>query len=267
VDMPKEGGGPKKSVGYPESLEEAITSNYNGFTFSHTINEDGVFGKRTMKLQIFQRAGVDGVGIRLHQNTEDLELPANFDIKDMMTYEWALLFWWDTDSKKTYVTQAGASKKCGGAETVSITDHNDNIEGYCAPKRCGAQLVSCAQVKLDEEGNVVMKDGEPVTDANCKLMDLYNTDRGKGWPCLVQTRRIQRGEELKYVYNSDPSSDLYKEMVQWSQDAQKREAAKAEEKKVVHARMRANRKNVTTGRFSTCKRARGANGKYEKKSG
>ena len=67
-------------------------------------------------------------------------------------------------------------------------------------KRTGAQLAECAV--------------DPAA-ANAELLFVPRAGKRVPWPALVQTRAIALGEPLRWVYNSNPTTPMGRQIRQW----------------------------------------------------
>ena len=79
---------------------------------------------------------------------------------------------------------------------------SDSLQGG-APKRrpfCTAQLAECAV--------------DPAA-ANAELLFVPRAGKRVPWPALVQTRAIAPGEPLCWVYNSNPTTPMGRQIRQW----------------------------------------------------
>ena len=115
-----------------------------------------------------------------------------------------------------------------------------NERRFLAPRREGAQLAECALTP---------------DDANCELAFEQRERRGL-WPLLVQTRRLQPGESLRWVYNPDPDNPVHQAAQSWASAA-----AEQEKRKVRDERMRElQRKRIRSG-------ARNASGQFVRGGG
>lgn len=223
----------------PKSIDEAITNAYSGYCFK---------GEGNISLQLTTSKDVIGVGVKIDCKSKVIKLKK--EMKDNIILKW------EGDMFDQRADAVSNSYK--GAEVVEVNNM------YFAPKRTGAQLVSCAQLNgsLEElldmrsmfKGIFRIQD----TDANCAYEIIDD------WPCLVAIKNLKPNEELKWLYNTDISSELFRNYIlEWSIAKKRKELAKKKAKEGAFMRMREKTKrNVDETSKKMSKRSRDSNGRY-----
>lgn len=229
---------------HPETLEEAIEEECDGFSFrGHGVERD-IF------LQLAS-SELSGLGVKVAANSSDLELPDTKDLKRRILLKWeGTLYDTRMEAKRNTYTGPDGEK----AEVVEAGDR------FVSPIRCPAQLVACASItySLSDLNKLSLNLGIPGTfdiehtDSNCELVVLNVGPTGELWPCIVQTKRIKRNEHLRYMYTCDMATMLFNCIVEWS--------------KATHTKRKADRTRTgarvdgATNRLT--KRRRGTDGRY-----
>ena len=169
-----------------------------------------ITNEENLKLQLYTRAGMDGVGIRLAPQTTAAPAPEGGDQ--------VLLFF---EGEMLSGTDAAPRARARAASETSFAPEPIELGPRCAfaPRREAAQLVEAA---------------EDAATANAELR-LVPRGPWRNWPALVRTRAIAPGEAITWQYNTDPRSAGYaamqREQLRWRKRA--RELAEREERLVL----------------------------------
>ena len=178
-------------------------------------------GEGGVRLETCKTPGVRGLGVRYSSRGQGSKTAL-----EMPTEGRRVLLRWEGDWCET---EEEAEKKIKNKKDVNEiieirATGTELTHGFIVPTRCPAQLVRCAHLVLDDEDNPTPTFDN---DGNC-MMELIETEDGRPWMGLVQTRTLQASEELRYLYSSNDNTELMSNAIDWSRAAKQREREEAE---------------------------------------
>ena len=180
--------GRRQRAAWPSSEAEAVQRRWP----SYPVQNPGGRGK----WQLYVREGIEGVGLRLAPQTLPLAMPQTLPADGSSL----VLLWFEgIVLKGKDAVDRAVAQQSAEAEAPEPIEADDDDMAFVV-KRTGAQLAECAV--------------DPAA-ANAELLFVPRAGKRVPWPALVQTRAIAPGEPLCWVYNSNPTTPMGRQIRQW----------------------------------------------------